>query len=232
VHVQTFVVYCVMRAFVVRRSNDIWDQWSQGETINHLDGRFVSSKYISTVDTLSAAVEEGEQRKNVQEYLEIRNRPANGINYAWCVLAKLLGIAPGNIDNTVFGSFRLIDGGAEDERALKVFDEEDFKMLRSLEVLETLYRPKTSLVGKDLSAVRKRNVIKMILEGGLGLTIQMARFSHGARKGSHMVVPMPNWKALDDRYGGLKKNLEENRRNRFTCRVEVDECSNSRPEIF
>ncbi|GAQ93175.1 hypothetical protein KFL_013420010 [Klebsormidium nitens] len=127
--------------------------------------RFVSSKYISTVDTLSAAVEEGEQRRNVQEYLEIRNRPANGINYAWCVLAKLLGIAPGNIDNTVFGSFRLIDGGAEEERALKVFDEEDFKMLRSLEVLETLYRPKTSFVGKDLSAVRKRNASKLSVTG-------------------------------------------------------------------
>jgi hypothetical protein len=81
-------------------------------------------------------------------------------------LAKLLGIVFENINNTVFGSFRLFDGGAEGERALKVFDEEDFKMLRSLEVLETLYRPKTSLVGKDMSAVRKQNVIKMILEGG------------------------------------------------------------------
>jgi hypothetical protein len=132
-------------------------------------------------------------------------------------LAKLLGIAPENIDNTVFESFSLVDGGAGEERVLEVFDEKDFKMLRSLDVLETLYRPKTSLVGKNLLAVRKRDVIKMILEGGLGLTILMARFSHGARKGSHLVVPMPEWKALDDRYGGLRKTLGENRRNRFTC---------------
>jgi hypothetical protein len=217
-----------MRAIVVKGSTDLcWINGAKEKSSITLDGRFVLSKYISTVGTLSAAVEEGEQRRNVQQYLEIGDRPANGINYAWCVLAKLLGIAPDDIDNPVFGSFWLVDGGTGEERALEVFDEEDFKMLRSLDVLETLYRPKTSLVGKDLSAVRKQNVIKMILEGGLGLTIQMARFSHGARKGSHLVVPMPEWKALDDRYGGLRKKLEGNRRNRFTCRVEVDESSNS-----
>lgn len=133
------------------------DQWGQGKKINHLEaGLSRPSTYLPS--TPSAPPLKKGNRDGTSKYLEIRNRPANGINYAWYVLAKLLGIAPENIDNTVFGSFRLVDGVAGEERALEVFDEEDFKMLRSLKVLETLYRPKTSLVGKDLSAVRKRNV--------------------------------------------------------------------------
>ena len=72
-----------------------------------------------------------------------------------------------------------------------------------------------------MTATKKRNVIKMILEGGLELAIQLARFSHGARRGSHQVVPMKEYKALNERYGGLRDRLVEKKSR--TCVVEVDE---------
>lgn len=151
----------------------------------------------------------------------MRNRPANGVNYAWCVLAALAGVTVEEINNAVFGTFDFVGGGGGEEKLLEVFDMEDIGS--SLDNLESLYRPRTSFLGEELTATKKRNVIKMILEGGLGLTIQLAQFSHGARRGSHQVVPMKEWKALDERYGGLRDMLVEKKSR--TCVVEVDESS-------
>jgi hypothetical protein len=167
------------------------------------------------------AVREGEETGNIQEYLDVRNRPANGVNYAWCVLAALTGVAAHEIDNAVFGSFVIAEKAAGGDRLTEVFDMDDFGMSSSLESLEALYRPRTSFVGKNLSETQKRNVIKMILEGGLGLTIRLARFSHSVRQGSHRIVPIEHWKILDDQYGGLKSRLVEKRHK--TCLVEFDE---------
>jgi hypothetical protein len=181
--------------------------------------RFVTSVYASTVGTLNAAIHEGQQRGSIQEYLEVRNRPANGVNYAWCVLAALVGVTVEEINNAVFGSFEIVGGDGGEEKLSEVFDMEDIGS--SLNNLESLYRPQNSFMGKELTATKKRNVIKMILEGGLGLTIQLAQFSHGARRGSHQVFPMKEWKALNERYGGLRDKLVEKKSR--TCVVEVDE---------
>jgi hypothetical protein len=181
--------------------------------------RFVTSVYASTVGTLNAAIHEGQQRGNIQEYLEVRNRPANGVNYAWCVQAALVGVAVEEINNAVFGSFEIVGGNGGEETLSEVFDKEDIGS--SLNNLESLYRPQTSFLGKELTATKKRNVIKMILEGGLGLAIQLARFLHGARRGSQQVVPMKEWKAFNKRYSGLRDKLVEEKSR--TCVVEVDE---------
>ncbi|GAQ90074.1 hypothetical protein KFL_005960040 [Klebsormidium nitens] len=183
--------------------------------------RFVTSTYASTIGTLSAAIEEGEQKRNIQEYLEVRDRSANGITYAWCVLAALVGIPAEKVENTVFGSYKIVDGRLGEEMLSAVFDMDDFNMSASLETLERLFKPRTSFAGKELTITRRRNVIKMVLEGGLGLTIRLAHFSNGCRRGFHRIVPIQKWRALDERYGGLKDKLVEKKSK--PCLVEIDE---------
>ncbi|GAQ93357.1 hypothetical protein KFL_014660010 [Klebsormidium nitens] len=85
--------------------------------------------------------------------------------------------------------------------------------------MEAWYGPKTSFQGKELTVVVKRNIIKMILRGGLGLSLEISKMSHGVRTTPLRIVPMSEWKQLETKYGGLKASLERTKALRGRCLI-------------
>jgi hypothetical protein len=122
--------------------------------------------YASTVDILNAAIERGQETLNIQEYLEVRIRPANGVYYAWYVLTALAGVSAEEIDSQ-YGDWELRDRGRGYWGGTGFWRSSTWMILEcpNLSSLwRTLYRPRMPLVGKSLTDTRKRNVVKMKLE--------------------------------------------------------------------
>ncbi|GAQ89318.1 hypothetical protein KFL_005100080, partial [Klebsormidium nitens] len=88
--------------------------------------RFVTSDFETQSRSLPDAVREGEEQRNIQDYLEFRNQPSNGVAYAWAILAALQGVAPEEVDNGVLLSTPYL---VSEKKLLQVFDMPRFRIV-------------------------------------------------------------------------------------------------------